>query len=610
MKLFFRLLVCFVLTIIFSSVFTKNIYADDNFDISYDVSYRFLDSETAQVSQTTTIINKKTNLYASEYDISIFGKISGEVTGYDEKGNLSLITSKENDNRTKIHVKFNQQAVGIGNKLTFTINYELAGLVNNIGRVKEIIISKPSTDSSVVSYNLKISVPKKYGQVAYVKPQKNYEESASSSIFTFNFAESKNGILIGFGDVAHFKFRLTYHLTNSSLINREAEISLPPDTKYQQVIYYSVDPKPRDVYIDKDGNWLAKYELLPKQSIDVVASGSALIYSTPRENFSEVTPDQTYLKANKFWEVNNTLIPEITRNLASEKDIYDYLLKNFKYDYSRVNSENKRLGAVEAIKRANEATCMEFTDTFVTLSRARGIPAREVNGYAYTLDEYLKPLSLVADLLHSWPEYWDESKKSWIPVDPTWGNTSGLDYFNNLDLNHFVFIRHGESSTYPPAAGSYKNSDKEKDVEIEVRKDLPQINDSPLDFDTKIPKTIISGGKLNIIINIYNKGGLAKYNLPLNISAKNFLVDYPKDKINLPPFGQKQLSVQLQNINNKYWGKNQINIDIGEKQKKYIIEVIPPDVIYLILIIIIFIFLVVFLFISINKKYARRKKNR
>jgi len=55
---------------------------------------------------------------------------------------------------------------------------------------------------------------------------------------------------------------------------------------------------------------------------------------------------------------------------------------------------------------------MEFTDLFIALSRAAGIPAREINGFAYTDDIRLRPLDLVTDMLHAWPEYYDEEKES------------------------------------------------------------------------------------------------------------------------------------------------------------------------------------------------------
>jgi len=83
---------------------------------------------------------------------------------------------------------------------------------------------------------------------------------------------------------------------------------------------------------------------------------------------------------------------------------------------------------------------MEFTDTFITLVRALGIPAREINGYAYAQNDRLRPLGLEQDVLHSWPEYYDFASQTWQQVDPTWGNTTGgLDYFHKFDLDHFTF---------------------------------------------------------------------------------------------------------------------------------------------------------------------------
>ena len=95
---------------------------------------------------------------------------------------------------------------------------------------------------------------------------------------------------------------------------------------------------------------------------------------------------------------------------------------------------------------------MEFTDLFITIARSAGIPAREVNGFAYTENPDIQPLSLVNDVLHAWPEYYDSEKGVWIPVDPTWGSTTGgVDYFSKLDLRHFTFVVHGKDSTKPYA---------------------------------------------------------------------------------------------------------------------------------------------------------------
>jgi len=46
----------------------------------------------------------------------------------------------------------------------------------------------------------------------------------------------------------------------------------------------------------------------------------------------------------------------------------------------------------------------------------------------YTDDIRLRPLDLVTDMLHAWPEYYDEEKEIWTPVDPHLGknNSGGL----------------------------------------------------------------------------------------------------------------------------------------------------------------------------------------
>ncbi|MDO8609728.1 MAG: transglutaminase domain-containing protein, partial [bacterium] len=128
----------------------------------------------------------------------------------------------------------------------------------------------------------------------------------------------------------------------------------------------------------------------------------------------------------------------------------------------------------------DKAQASEFTDLFITLTRAVGIPARELDGFAYTINKNLRPLSLTPGITHAWPEYFDESN-GWIMVDPTWENTSGgVDYFNKLDLNHFVLNIRGNSSTDPQPvsdvqasiSGNEFNPEFKTQVEINVGDNL------------------------------------------------------------------------------------------------------------------------------------------
>ncbi len=55
------------------------------------------------------------------------------------------------------------------------------------------------------------------------------------------------------------------------------------------------------------------------------------------------------------------------------------------------------------------------------------------------------PLSLIADVLHAWPEYYDQQQNVWVAIDPTWADTTGgIDYFSKLDLRHLTFAIQGQ----------------------------------------------------------------------------------------------------------------------------------------------------------------------
>ena len=129
---------------------------------------------------------------------------------------------------------------------------------------------------------------------------------------------------------------------------------------------------------------------------------------------------------------------------------------------------------------------MEFTDTFIALSRAAGIPAREINGYAYTENPHVQPMGMVSDVLHSWPEYYDKEKNFWVPIDPTWGNTTGgVDFFHKLDLRHFAFVIHGVDSSKPYPPGSYKlGANPQKDVYVSFGK-LPKMRNPKISIKSE-----------------------------------------------------------------------------------------------------------------------------
>ena len=279
-----------------------------------------------------------------------------------------------------------------------------------------------------------------------------------------------------FGNNQLYELNLTYNLKNTGLTPVSTEIALPPDSLYQKIYVNSLSKKPTKVYQDEDGNFLAVYNLLPRETKVITADITVELFSQARD---EVIPairnlfelqKKYLLNSQKFWEIKSL---DKIQALQTPRDIYSYVTSTLNYSYERVTKDNVRLGAEKILQTPNVAVCMEFTDLFVAAAREKGIYAREIEGYGASSDPKLRPLSLSSDVLHAWPEFYDEEIDLWRPVDPTWENTSGIDYFDSFDLNHIVFAIQGKKSDYPLPAGMYK-VENSKDIEVTAVTDRPE----------------------------------------------------------------------------------------------------------------------------------------
>lgn len=516
------------------------VFASDEFSSAYDITYDVNEIGLATVITNISLTNKTTRYYASEYTLTIPSFNIAGVSARDSGGKVKTQVTEKGDS-TEIHLVFNDTVVGLGKTLNFTLSYQTPQLAQKIGRIWEINIPRINSNTSFATYNVTLKVPQTFGSLAYAwpPPAKNY---------TWTKDELSQGITAAFGDFQAFKFKLAYHLKNPNLYPVYTEIALPPDTAYQRISYTQVVPQPVNVHSDPDGNWIARYDLSPGQKLEVTAEGVVQIYSQP--NFSPQNPPndiQNYLASQDYWEVNDSQIQEIARGLKTPRQIYDYVAKTLKYNYQKINSSGPRLGAKQVLAKPDSAICMEFTDLFIALARAAGIPAREVDGFAYTTNTKLRPLSLEKDILHAWPEYFDKEKNTWVMVDPTWGNTTGgLDYFEKLDFNHFAFAIRGLDSNRPLPAGAYKIDEKDsKDVEVTpIQEFTPQT--PKVDVKFMFPSEILAGLQTTGKVVVKNNGPQALYNSDLvlfspsvSLTKSSFLID------TLPPYGETSLEIRF-----------------------------------------------------------------
>lgn len=517
-------------------------FASGEFQADYDVSYAISPSGTTIVTQNIGLTNKLTNLYPKSYNILIDSDKIKNIIASDGGGIITPgVTLK--DGKTEITLDFNEQVVGLGKTQSFTLRYEHGDVAHKNGRIWEVNIPGVSDDPDLGSYRVSLAVPPSFGTNAYLTPQ-----PADGRYWT-KAQMIQGGISGAYGSEQVFELDLSYYLANNTISKKPAEIALPPDTAYQDVAILSLQPEPTSVRRDKDGNWLALYDLDPGQKLDISATVEITAFLEPKKHrILEHIDSPTYLNPLPYWEVYDGKIVSLASTYRTPRAIYNYVVETLGYDYERVTQNPIRLGAIGILAGPKRAICMEFTDLFIAMARAAGIPAREVVGYAHTTNSKLRPLSLVSDVLHAWPEYYDQERSLWVPIDPTWANTTGgVNYFDHLDFNHIVFAIHGESSQYPYPAGFYRKENKnEKDVQVRFKETPPTESASLLTIDTQFTDSVTGGIAAKGVILVKNVGSKNIPEIVLSVESYPGEVRIHKIEENLPPYGVIKVPITIQ----------------------------------------------------------------
>lgn len=514
----------------------------------YLVQY-FLSEENnslnTNVQFTIKITNSKTDVYVNKYSIS-FPKsfLIKDLKASDDSQQITPQTTVD-DAKTKIDLEFSHPNTGRDSVNTFNLQFTQQNLFQVNGNVWEVIL--PTIENrGVGDYKVIVNLPQNTNKKISISKPKPTLITGNQIIWDNPTSRTVYAV---FGDSQIYELRLTYHLNNPNLYPVLTDIALPPDTLYQKIYVISLDPKPSLTYSDNDGNYLARYYLNPKQNLPVTFTGNAQLSVKPREEVIPVMRNlsqsqQNYLlTARKYWQVSN-----VPLSLNTPYSIYRDVVDTLRYDYNKVVTQNKRLGAEGVLKTPNNAVCVEFSDLFIAYAREKGVYSREMEGFGFTKDPQLRPLSLVSDVLHSWPEFYDKDSGLWIQVDPTWENTSGIDYFNSFDLNHIVFAIHGEKSDYPLPAGMYK-TENSRDVSVTASTEkLIEKRDITI-TSTKLSSKILDNKIVSSTVTITNNGNVYLWNIPfrlssdiLNFSTNQYIITV------LAPYEKKGIQI-------RYWSK-------------------------------------------------------
>lgn len=515
--------------------------AENNFTTDYHIVYSPLENELTRATLKVTLTNTTTQFYASSYKMQLGFTDVTNLTASDPEGPLKPVITRTNEGYM-LDLTFNKKAVGQGDSLTFTINFDTKEVARKHGKIWELNVPGIANPEEFRSFVVDVKVPPSFGKPTYIKPHQ-----VNGDTLTFTKGQlGKSGISIAFGDSQLYAFGVMYHLQNKNLFPVKSEVALPSSNNYQDVYISGMEPTPDNVRVDRDGNWIAEFTLMPTAQIDVDVRGNVAVKLKPETEELSLNDYAFYTREQKYWETSDPKIQELAQKLKTPRAIYDYVITTLKYDFSRVGQTTTRLGAAEALKNPDAAVCREFTDLFIAIARAAGIPAREVDGFAYTENPRQRPISVSQDILHVWPQYYDKEKKTWVMIDPTWGSTTGgVDYFTMLDNDHVAFVTKGVSSIAPLPAGAYKlgSGNGLKDVAISFAENVPHA-DPEVMLEPVLPSTAVAGFPVKGKVIVKNTGSSL---VPSQLFTVNSPDLTPHDQVYqfpaVPPFGTVDVPV-------------------------------------------------------------------
>jgi len=528
-KFWYLLLFCFL-------ILPASITAAGDFQIDLHDKYSFSKLGSCQIISQVSLTNLRSDTYASTYQLIFRGSPPQNISGKDSHGPLNINVNSDGINSI-FDITFNEPVIGKNSTQIFSLSYSCPEAVSK-GQIWDINLPKLSNPETIYSYNLELEVPSEFGKPAYMFPTPVF---SGNNIYKFTKGQLlESGVISSFGNFQTYAFSIEYPLQNPTNKSQNISVAIPADTSYQKVQYTDIQPPPLMVSVDSDGNWLASFNVPSKTDITATASGRVNVYPSPFSPPDPLNEEQleAYLKPSVIWQTEEQSIRDLAKKYSTPGDIYNFVTDTLSYDYSKATgSSNVREGALFALSNPGNSLCTEFTDLFIAISRAAGIPAREIEGFGYSSDAKTHPLDL-RQSLHAWPEYWDRNLQTWVGVDPTWEKTGKIDYFSQLGFEHVAIAIHGKN--YPEPYLTSKN------ISLKFS-EYKEPTESPLEITWNKPYQVIPFYSLPSQIVIKNTQGHAVYKTFFTINSDLFVPDSEIHKFVsvIPPYGVVNIPVSF-----------------------------------------------------------------
>lgn len=512
---------------------------------SYQVNYDVKNDLETYINYNISIEKVDSQDYIKSYVVRLdFADITDLVVL--ENGQSAEFLKTIKSDSTWIEFVLMKELIFVNDKSTLELSFKTRTFINENGLLKYAYVAPLNLEEEFISVSYILKVPFEFGEVDYISHEANPYEDAENQQTVYEFIQETTplGFYISFGKKQQINFKLNYTLVNSSIGEKKVDITLFPESAFQQVFYTNISSDPQRVYRDLDGNYIAEFLMNPSETRTVVIEGFIQISNTPSYSEKFVLDDkelEEYLKDDEYLDLKTNKAAQVLDTVFGGQDldkqqkilkINDFVINHLTYSTAKLADTNyERETFSNLLANGGEAICIDYADLFVGLARSADIPSRIVTGYIFDKNG----LELRSNLLHAWVEYYDDGE--WIGLDPTWQDTTnGYNYMDNLGINRVVLAYYGVSMRNPPVvlpftgASLYNNEvftlepaseltsseNSEKQIKIDIKigksvfyKDLPIIvtienqtnkifDINQVIIDNKIARVLSEGNNANV----------------------------------------------------------------------------------------------------------------
>lgn len=238
--------------------------------------------------------------------------------------------------------------------------------MNKIARGVLLGISLCFASTAIASNIQHIEVCDSKSGVVHVKYQSNKENTKIKLLI------QKDGI------------RYSYNLKNAE--EYESFVLQLGNGKYQIGIYENIT-----------GN---RYRLIESKEANVDIETKEEVFLNSIQNIKWEDSSEAVLIAKE-------LVKDIEEDMEKVKVIYNYILKEYSYDYDKFDMlPYDYLPDIQQLLSEKKGICYDLASLFAIMLRSQGIPTKLIMGYHPEIDIY-----------HSWNEVYDAEQGIWHTID-------------------------------------------------------------------------------------------------------------------------------------------------------------------------------------------------